>query len=279
MSKTIVLGGTGQIGSELKKICPEILYPTRLELDLSSPISIERYFADNPADLIINLAAYTKVDQAEAEQDLAFFCNGHGLKLIGKAAPRVIHVSTDYVFDGRSSTPYDESHPTSPVNAYGKSKELGERELLSACPNSTIIRTSWVYSTHGNNFFNTIRRLSQAQKELRIIFDQIGTPTPASELAALIKNHAIVSDRFSPGIYHYSNEGVASWYDFAKEIVRLGKSDCHILPILTKDYPSKTVRPHFSVLNKEKIKTKLQIEIPHWRDSLERIILEGAWHG
>lgn len=187
----------------------------------------------------------------------------------------LIHFSTDFVFDGNSSVPYKEEDLKSPVSVYGKTKSEGEDFVLSSNPNATIVRTSWVYSKYGKNFLKTILKLSSERPELKVIFDQVGTPTWANDLAGVCISFLL---KPTPGIFHYSNEGVASWYDFAKEIVDISKNNSRVLPIETKDYPTPAKRPHYSLLNKSKIKTSLEISIPHWKDSLKECMksLSGA---
>lgn len=265
----VVLGGTGQLGSELKRIFPEAIYPRRADIDLAAPDSIDRYFSTVKPQVIINCAAYTKVDKAESERDEAMQVNAESVGVLGKYAGTIIHFSTDYVFNGKNYRPYTEIDPVHPVNFYGESKAKGEELLLKANPNSIILRTSWVYSTFGNNFLKTMLKLSKEREELRVVFDQIGTPTNAADLAAFVLKNCIESKKITPGIYHYSNEGVCSWYDFAYEILKKTNSRCKIYPIHTTDYPTPALRPHFSVLDKTKVKKASRQEIPHWKESLD----------
>jgi dTDP-4-dehydrorhamnose reductase len=265
----IILGGTGQLGSEFKLIFPTAIYPEKSEIDLSMPETIDKYFSKVKPDIIVNCAAYTKVDKAEAERDQVMQINAESVGMLGRYADAVIHFSTDYVFDGRNHKPYIESDPLKPINFYGESKAKGEELLFKANPNSFVFRTSWVYSHMGNNFLKTILKLSKEREELKVIFDQIGTPTYAQDLAAFVHRNCLDSKRISPGIYHYSNEGVCSWYDFAFEILKQTNSHCRLYPIHTKNFPTPATRPHFSVLDKTKVKEASGEEIRHWKDSLK----------
>jgi len=265
--KILVTGGSGQLAQEIKTLLPQAHYPTRLDLDLSKSQSIHAYLKSHQFDLIINCAAYTQVDQAEDHREECRAINTLAPEILGNHCERVIHFSTDYVFNGKTSTPYTELSPTDPVNFYGESKLLGEEAILRANPQSMIIRTSWLYSQEfGKNFYKTIKRLTLEKKELGIVFDQVGTPTNAQGLAELVVKR-LVTDH-PAGIFHYSDEGVASWYDFALAIQRLHPNECKIRPIESSQYPTKAQRPHFSVLNKKKIKETLQIEISHWLERL-----------
>ena len=229
---------------------------------------------------MINCAAYTAVDKAEHDVDIAEKVNSEGVlnlvNAVQKEQGKLIHISTDYVFDGNNFLPYKESDPVSPIGVYGKTKRAGELAVLNSSIDAIVIRTSWLYSAYGNNFVKTMLKLGHDRDELGVIFDQVGTPTNASDLAKTCLD--ILSDKSSENIstngkiYHYSNEGVASWYDFATAIMELGSLDCKVRPIETKDYPTPAKRPHYSVLNKTKIKTDFNIEIPYWRDSLDKCI-------
>lgn len=265
--KILVTGGSGQLAQELKLLLPQADYPTRAELDLSKASNMHGYFKTREFDLIINCAAYTQVDLAEDNREQARAINAVAPEILGEHCKRVIHFSTDYVFSGKSSTPYKESDSTDPVNFYGETKLLGEENLLRLNPEAMIIRTSWLYSKEfGKNFLKTIQRLSQEKDKLGIVFDQVGTPTNARGLAELVVKKLITEH--PQGVFHYSDEGVASWYDFALAIQRLNPTDCNIQPIESSQYPTKARRPQFSVLNKKKIKETLNIEIPHWLERL-----------
>jgi dTDP-4-dehydrorhamnose reductase len=276
--KILVTGTNGQVGSELRVLSD--LYPhytftfsDREMLDLSNLCKMEDFFEDKTFDVIINCAAYTAVDKAESDGELADTINHRFVSMLAKIAKRdtitLIHISTDYVFDGKNYRPYIESDPTDPQGVYGVTKCAGENAILSVAPKNTIIiRTSWVYSSFGNNFVKTMLRLGKERDSLGVIFDQVGTPTYARDLAHTILEILPKINNESPEIYHYSNEGVASWYDFAKAIFELSGVTCQVKAITTDQYPTPASRPHYSLLNKEKIKSEYTISIPYWRDSL-----------
>jgi dTDP-4-dehydrorhamnose reductase len=283
--KILVTGAYGQLGSELKEI--EMQFPnyqflfTDIDtLDLTNEIAIESYFTKNQPNYIINCAAYTAVDKAETDQELAKKVNTLAPKLLGrfskKTSARFIHISTDYVFDGDANQPYSETDKVNPQGVYGKTKLEGELNCISENPNSVIIRTSWLYSGFGNNFVKTMLHLGTERDELNVVYDQFGTPTYAADLAQTILSIIQVSEKdstkFIPGIYHYSNEGVASWYDFANAIFEISKIECAIKPVLSDQFPTPAKRPHFSVLNKSKIRNNFSLEIPYWKDSLRKCL-------
>ncbi len=280
MQNILITGSKGQLGNEMQVLSKKYngfhyFFTDVEELDITDKNCIEQFVIDNNIGIIVNCAAYTAVDKAEEDINIAYKINFEAVKNIGEIAfqynIKVIHISTDYVFDGTSHIPYTEEIPVSPTSVYGKSKLEGERVLTEKCPEAIIIRTSWLYSTFGNNFVKTMLKLGKEREFLKVIFDQVGTPTYAADLAeAIIK--ILLSDIWSPGVYHFSNEGVCSWYDFTKSILRLAEIECRVYPIETKDYPAKTPRPYYSVLNKTKIKSVYQLEIPHWEESLERCI-------
>ncbi|OCL91243.1 dTDP-4-dehydrorhamnose reductase [Aliarcobacter thereius] len=278
MLNILVTGANGQVGSEIKEL--SINYPykffftTRTDFDITDKNSIKEFCQKNNINVIINCAAYTAVDKAESDIDNADLVNRKAVKKLSLVAKelniKLIHISTDYVFDGKNHKPYIEEFQTNPQGVYGKTKLDGELELLNINPlNSIIIRTSWVYSYYGNNFVKTMLRLGHDKKELGVIFDQVGTPTYAKDLALTILNIIPQIENSKVEIYNYSNEGVLSWYDFAKEIMRMAKLDCKINPIETFEYPTPAKRPHFSLLNKSKIKQKFNIKIPYWKDGLD----------
>jgi len=274
----LVTGAKGQLGSEIQALAPNhagytFTFADRDVLDLSSEDAIRAYFEEKRFDVIINCAAYTAVDRAESEEGLAFAINHRAVETLAHIAKAkeiaLIHISTDYVFDGSNFKPYTEKDPTNPQSVYGESKLAGEEALCAINPaNSLIIRTSWVYSSFGSNFVKTMLRLGRERGELGVIFDQVGTPTYARDLATAILTiiPQIVSS--SVEIYHYSNEGVCSWYDFAKAIFELSSVECKVNPIETKEYPTPATRPHYSLLNKARIKNSFGITLPYWRDSL-----------
>lgn len=283
----LVIGSEGQLGQDVKKIHDSLKdcrfhFTTIDSLDVTNQEAIKETIVGKKYDYIVNCTAYTAVDKAEEEKKLGDKINHLALKTIGEASnainSKVIHISTDYVFDGKQHRPYVEIDDTCPNSVYGKTKLLGEQALINANPNSIIIRTSWLYSIFGNNFVKTMIRLGKEREELGVIFDQIGTPTFSNDLAKVIL-HIISCDinkniPFASGIYHYSNEGVCSWYDFTIAIHELCDIPCNVKPIETKDYPTTAPRPHYSVLNKNKIKSQYKIQIPHWKDSLKKCIKE-----
>jgi len=278
--KILVTGSTGQLGSEIKALSStypelEFVFTNSSELDICNQVKLTEFVKDNGFKGIINCAAYTAVDKAEQNAGIAGLVNakavGHLVAVSQRCQVKLIHISTDYVFDGNSNRPYTERMPVCPLGAYGKTKRAGEMEILYSPSNSIIIRTSWLYSSFGNNFVKTMLRLGEERESLSVVYDQVGTPTYARDLAQVCLN--IISQ---PGridlkgkLYHYSNEGVASWYDFAQAIMDMAGIDCKLNPIESKDYPTPTRRPAYSVLNKAKIKADFGIDIPHWRTSLK----------
>lgn len=269
MSEVYVTGASGQVGGEIQRLYPNATYLTRNEVDLSSIESIATYFKGKKPKLIVNCSAYTQVDLAEKEQELANKVNAIAPGILAGFCEKFIHFSTDYIFDGQGFRPYRESDSTGPTGIYGKTKLAGEKAVLTANSDAVVIRTSWVYSDIGKNFVKTMLKLGAERSELKVVGDQIGTPTYAKDLANLVVQNGIVNWNFKSGIYHYSNEGVASWFDLAYEIIRIKKLSCRVQPIKTEEYPTSAKRPHFSVLDKSKIKNELGIEIPHWKESLE----------
>ncbi|OCL92917.1 dTDP-4-dehydrorhamnose reductase [Arcobacter porcinus] len=278
MLNILVTGANGQVGSEIKELSTNYPYTfyftTRTDFDITNKENIRNFCNENNINVIINCAAYTAVDKAESDIENADLVNRKAVKKLSLVAKelniKLIHISTDYVFDGKNHKPYIEEFQTNPQGVYGKTKLDGELELLNINPlNSIIIRTSWVYSYYGNNFVKTMLRLGHDKKELGVIFDQVGTPTYAKDLALTILNIIPQIENSKVKIYNYSNEGVLSWYDFAKEIMKMAKLNCKINPIETYQYPTPAKRPHFSLLNKSKIKSKFNLEIPYWKDGLD----------
>lgn len=281
--KTIlVTGKNGQLGQSLKSLASQypqyqFTFTGRDELDLSCSESIATYFEQNTFDIIVNCAAYTAVDKAEEQQELAEAINHLAVKQLAEICKKnhsvLLHISTDYVFDGTNHKPYVENDTINPQNVYGASKLKGEQAILTEACDAIIIRTSWVYSEYGHNFVKTMLKLGGDRDQLNVIFDQMGSPTYASDLAEtiLMVISSLNQKGFQQGdnIYHYSNEGVCSWYDFAKAIFEISNTSCAVLPIETKDYPTPAKRPHYSVLNKAKIKQQFQLNIPYWKDSLQ----------
>lgn len=276
----LITGCNGQLGNELqlleKNYSEHTFFNTDVhELDITNAEAIDKFVSSNNIDIIINCAAYTAVDKAESNKELCQLLNAEAPAYLAKAISKrngwMIQVSTDYVFDGTKNTPYIETDSPCPNSVYGSTKLDGEKAVEQACKNTMIIRTAWLYSSFGNNFVKTMMRLGKEQEELNVIFDQIGTPTYARDLAVAIMT--AVEKGIVPGIYHFSNEGVISWYDFTKAIHRLsGITSCHVRPIHTEEYPTAATRPHYSVLDKTKIKKTYGIEIPYWEDSLAECI-------
>lgn len=276
----LITGCNGQLGNELqlleKNYSEHTFFNTDVhELDITNAEAIDKFVSSNNIDIIINCAAYTAVDKAESNKELCQVLNADAPAYLAKAISKrngwMIQVSTDYVFDGTKNTPYVETDSPCPNSVYGSTKLDGEKAVEQACKNTMIIRTAWLYSSFGNNFVKTMMRLGKEKDELNVIFDQIGTPTYARDLAVAIMT--AVEKGIVPGIYHFSNEGVISWYDFTKAIHRLsGITSCHVRPIHTEEYPTAATRPHYSVLDKTKIKKTYGIEIPYWEDSLAECI-------
>lgn len=280
MNHILVTGSNGQLGNELKlltNLLPQsnFLFHDIDTLDISNLDALSIFFQKTRPSFIINCAAYTAVDKAESESEKAFLINDKSVGNLAKIAvefnSKIIHISTDYVYDGNTHIPYIETSATNPLSIYGKSKLKGEKHLESV-QNALIIRTAWLYSNFGNNFVKTMIRIGKEKKELRVVYDQVGSPTYAADLAQtiiyILKLTIEQPDKFISGIYHYSNEGVCSWFDFANEIIQYLKMNCIVLPILTKDYPTPTHRPAYSVFDKTKIKTTFGIQIPWWKESL-----------
>ncbi|WP_440882027.1 dTDP-4-dehydrorhamnose reductase [Tenacibaculum sp. C7A-26P2] len=276
----LVTGASGQLGSEIREKSIKysqykFFFEDSKSLDITDFDKVEVFVVENNINVVINCAAYTAVDKAEIEERDAENINLRGVKNLTSALKdrgKLIHISTDYVFNGKSYEPYKEEDNVDPIGVYGKTKRLGEEHILTSEVESLIIRTSWVYSSFGNNFVKTMLRLGKERDELNVIFDQIGSPTYARDLALVCLN-AIDKD-FSKlsKIYHYSNEGVVSWYDFAKAIMEISGVVCNVHPIETKEYPTPAKRPNYSLLNKSKIKKEFNITIPYWRDSLRDCI-------
>lgn len=284
MKHILVTGSNGQLGRSLRIVAGSysdfrFSFIDIVDLDLTNSREVSGYFAGHPADYIINCAAYTAVDKAEEQSESAFRVNAVIPELLGKIALtrniRLLHISTDYVYDGKLSVPHQEDETPVPVSVYGKSKYEGDKALLNN-PNVIIVRTSWLYSEFGNNFLTNMIRIGTVKKELGVVYDQTGTPTYAGDLARTLLKIISFSGKnpFMPGIYNYSNEGVCSWYDFATEIMKLACKDCVVRPIRTSEYPLPAQRPAYGVMDKSKIRRVFDIQIPYWRDSL-RLALEN----
>lgn len=282
--KVLVTGGNGQLGSQIREFSAkqpdlDFTFIDIEDLDITNETAVAGYFTNNHFDAIINCAAYTNVDGAEDHIDEADTLNESAVGYLAQAAKDqnclLVHISTDYVFSGRSYKPYTEDDQPNPASAYGRSKLKGEKMLTKIGGNIAIIRTSWLYSAFGHNFVKTIYRLSFERNELKVVFDQVGNPTYAGDLAeAAIKVVRKQQSKKGVRIYHFSNEGVCSWYDFAEAIVELNGSGCSIIPIRSEEFPQKANRPPFSTLDKSKIKQDIGISIPHWRESLKKVINE-----
>lgn len=276
----LITGCNGQLGNEVQLLEKEYQEHTYFntdvqELDITDKEAVRSFVNEHQIDGIVNGAAYTAVDKAEENQTLCQLLNATAPGYLAEAMEErggwMIHISTDYVFDGTNHTPYVETDPVCPNSTYGRTKLAGEQAVLDGCRRSMIIRTAWLYSTFGNNFVKTMIRLGKEKSELGVIFDQIGTPTYARDLAVAI--FVAVKQGIVPGIYHFSNEGAISWYDFTKAIHRIaGITQCRVRPLHTSEYPAQANRPHYSVLDKTKIKQTFAIEVPYWEESLKECI-------
>ena len=255
--KYLVVGSDGQLGTELRaRLSSEADYKDHSSLDITNETAVEKFFKENWYDTVVNCAAYTAVDKAEDDKEAADRVNRVGPALLAKYGRNIIHISTDYVFDGTAHTPYCETDHTNPQSVYGSTKLAGEIAVLHEAQTAAIIRTSWLYSAHGNNFLKTMRRLGAERESLGVIFDQVGTPTYAGDLADAIVSILPQMKNVNKEIYHFSNEGVSSWYDFAVAIMELSNIKCKIEPLETKQYVTRAIRPPYSVLNKRKIKNE-----------------------
>ena len=280
MKTILITGSKGQLGNEMQQVTvsyPQFnyIYTDVDELDICDKAALDAFVKANSVNFIVNCAAYTAVDKAEDDVELCYKINSDAVRNIGEVAAsngiKVVHVSTDYVFDGTNHIPYTEIQEVSPATVYGKSKLAGELALLESCKDSVIIRTAWLYSSFGNNFVKTMLKLGTERDSLNVVFDQVGSPTYAADLAEAIMK-VVSAENFVAGIYHFSDEGVCSWYDFTKTIHKIAGISCNVQPIESKDFPARTPRPHYSVLNKAKIKSTYGITIPHWEESLEKCI-------
>ncbi len=275
--KILITGANGQLGRELhasleRQLPGQTVYTDAEQLDITDARQVEDFISTGNFTHIVNCAAYTAVDKAESDQTMCYRINADAVcnlaSVAAKCGCKVIHISTDYVFDGRAHSPYRETDKVNPLSTYGASKRKGEMVLLSLCPDAIIIRTAWLYSTTGHNFVKTMLKLGRENKEIRVVSDQVGTPTYASDLAEAIVG-ILRARQWTPGIFHFTDEGVCSWYDFSKAIFRYaGIRNCKVIPINTEDYPTAAVRPPYSVLDKTTIKKTYGIEIPHWEESL-----------
>jgi dTDP-4-dehydrorhamnose reductase len=284
MASILITGANGQLGNGLRDLSKQyygydFTFTDIDTLDITDAVATAEFIRNLRPDWIVNCAAYNLVDKAESEPEAALLINGYAVKNIAESIAgtdfKFIQVSTDYVYDGFSNVPYDENAAVSPQSAYGRSKHAGEKYALIH-PGSMIIRTSWLYSSYGNNFVKTILRYGAERESLRVVFDQTGTPTYAADLAGAIMTiiSGVIRNQFAfkAGVYNYSNEGVCTWYDFATEIIKEAGLACQVIPILSKDYQQSAKRPTYSVLDKNKIKENYNINIPHWRTSLVKCL-------
>ncbi len=277
MKNILITGSNGQLGNEMRVLSEEnreytCFFTDVAELDICNEQAVMDFVKANDIHVIVNCAAYTAVDKAEENVELCTRLNSDAVGYLAKAAEAngaaLVQISTDYVFDGTAHIPYKETEPTCPDSVYGSTKLAGEQNALTFCSRTMIVRTAWLYSTFGNNFVKTMLRLGKERESLGVIFDQIGTPTYARDLARVI--FVAIRQGIVPGIYHFSNEGVCSWYDFTKTIHRMaGIATCRVKPLHTEEYPTPARRPHYSVLDKSKIKSTYGVEVPYWEDSLQ----------
>ncbi|MBQ7742545.1 MAG: dTDP-4-dehydrorhamnose reductase [Bacteroidaceae bacterium] len=279
--KILVTGANGQLGTEIRNIAGlyeecEFVFTDVEELDITDGTAVRAAVNGNAIDLVINCAAYTAVDRAETDEPRARVLNGEAPVLLAKAVAdrggEIIQISTDYVFGGQSCTPYTEEMPTGPQSVYGLTKLNGEKGVMAANPRHVIVRTAWLYSPYGNNFVKTMLRLGRERDKLGVVYDQVGSPTYAADLAKAVLQIATAKEK-TYGIFHYSNEGAVSWYDFTKAIHRMvGITECDVQPILTKEYPTPAKRPAYSVFSKAKIKRVYGVSVPYWEDSLRECL-------
>ncbi len=279
MEKVLVTGCNGQLGLSLRKLIAafpayDFKFTDKHNLDITDKAALEKHFEEEQFNAVLHFAAYTAVDKAESESDLCRQINTEATETIARLCERhsskLIFISTDFVFDGSQSSPYLPTDKPNPLSVYGSTKAQAEQAVLSLCTKSLVIRTSWLYSEFGNNFVKTMQRLGREREQLNVVFDQVGTPCYATDLANAVM--MCLEKDFEARILHFSNEGVCSWYDFAKRIMALSHIDCKVKPIRSTDYPTAATRPHFSVLDKADIKQFLNIEIPHWEESLTECI-------
>ena len=275
--RVLITGANGQLGNEMRRLgavsLNEYLFTDVAELDITDKAAVAEFVKSNNVEIIVNCAAYTNVDKAEDDEATAELINATAVRNLAEAVKAVdgtlFHVSTDYVFGSEGNTPRTEDMPTNPLGVYGKTKLHGEQAIAEVGAKAIIIRTAWLYSEFGNNFLKTMLRLTSEKESLNVVFDQVGSPTYAGDLALAI--FSIIEGGVyggNEGVYHFSNEGVCSWYDFATEIAAAAGHECVVMPCHSNEFPSKVTRPPFSVLDKTKIKTTFGIEIPHWRDSM-----------
>ncbi|RNC88165.1 MAG: dTDP-4-dehydrorhamnose reductase [Winogradskyella sp.] len=281
MKKVLITGAKGQLSKCIESSLVNFenvkaFFLSADDLDITNYDKASEVFKDITPDFIINCAAYTAVDKAESEKELAFMVNSEGVENLAKLCTvykaKLVHISTDFVFDGNSCVPYTEDSNTNPLSVYGKSKLRGEELIKKAKCDFYIFRTSWLYSEYGHNFLKTMLRLGTQKDQIKVVYDQVGSPTYAKDLAEFVLNFIVSDENFEYGIYHYSNEGVASWYDFAEAIFDEKNIEIHLEPISTEEYPTPAMRPNYSVMSKDKIKSVFNIKINHWRQSLRKCL-------
>lgn len=270
--KILITGAKGQLGTELSKLLSDAILTDVTELDITDFAAVQKFIADHKIGTIINCAAYTAVDKAEEDVALAEKINVSGPENLAKTGCKIVHISTDYVFDGKGYKPYTPEDETNPISVYGKTKRAGELAVLQNAKEAVIIRTAWLYSPYGNNFVKTMRRLGAEKESLNVVADQVGTPTYAADLAEAIVHILPQISEKTKGIYHFTNEGVCSWYDFATEIMAQSHLTCQVNPIPSSAYPTKAKRPFYSVLDKTKTKTTFNLQIPNWKESLRKCL-------
>lgn len=272
MKNILITGANGQLGTELGALLPDAIKTDRNELDITNADAVNRFVDKNKIDAIVNCAAYTAVDRAEDDIQMAEQINVVGPRNLAMSGAKIIHISTDYVFDGTAHRPYSALDLPNPVSVYGKTKLSGEFAVRNFAKVYAIIRTAWLYSPYGSNFVKTMLRLGHEKTEINVVADQIGTPTYAADLARAIVTVLPKLNAENSGIYHYTNNGVCSWYDFATEIMTMSGLKCNVNPITTEQYPTRATRPAYSVLDKSKIKNTFDVEIPHWRAGLAKCL-------
>ena len=268
----LITGSNGQLGRELTARIPNAIATDADTLDITDFDAVQKFVREHDIDTIINCAAYTAVDRAESDIELATRINVTGPGNLAKTGCKLVHISTDYVFDGTGHTPYKTTDSTNPISVYGKTKLAGEKAVLNNNNNAVIIRTAWLYSPNGNNFVKTMLRLGAERESINVVCDQIGSPTYAGDLADAIVQILPQINTENTGVYHYTNMGVCSWYDFATAIMELGGRKCRVNAIPTSEYPTAATRPFYSVLDKTKIIKTFNINIPHWHDALRRCL-------
>ena len=270
--KILVTGGDGQLGSELRELLPDAVFTDVDDLDITNLDEVMSFVKDKGIEIIINCAAYTAVDNAEDDTTTAYKVNVVGPENLAITGCKIVHISTDYVFDGEGHKPYQPNDEAKPVSVYGKTKIAGEEAVINNAKVAVVIRTAWLYSPYGNNFVKTMRRFGAERESLNVVSDQVGTPTYAGDLAQAIVEILPQMNESNKGIYHFTNEGVCSWYDFAKTIMELSGLNCKVNPIPSSAYPTKATRPFYSVLDKTSIKETFNISIEHWTEGLKRCL-------